>query len=148
MKYELTVTHNAGFFSCCSVRLHHICRFFEKHKRGPKSIDGVFQFRMYKSSKNYQDWKDVSPMYFADITNGDFVLLNWKAPYFRCQTANQEYTKNLSQVTPFLKKYFEPSTLVKNVLADFELLYKPLPTYLKNIVNLILQRENINYTLT
>ena len=32
--------------------------------------------------------------------------------------------------------------------SDFELLYEPLPDYLKNIVNLILQRENINYTLT
>jgi len=65
----------------------------------------------------------------------------------------------------YLEKMIKLRIAIKNVTGDkwpltidnisfrddsksyFELLYKPLPAYLKNIVNLILQREHIPYTL-
>ena len=55
MVKSLIITHNAGFFSCCSVRLHHIVRFINDFKKLPNSVDSSKQFEWYKQNKNDAD---------------------------------------------------------------------------------------------
>ena len=45
----LKVTHNTGFYSCCSVRLYHIIEYFNSEKKTPLIVDSSEQFRDYKN---------------------------------------------------------------------------------------------------
>ena len=40
--------NNAGFFSCCSVKLYKIIEFINSNKRLPDNVDSSKQFKMYK----------------------------------------------------------------------------------------------------
>ena len=48
----LKINHNAGFFSCCAVKLFSIVKFINSNKKLPDSIDSSQQFNWYKE-KNY-----------------------------------------------------------------------------------------------
>jgi hypothetical protein len=37
--HEVTILHNAGFFSCCSVRLHMIIQYFNSYKKLPQIVN-------------------------------------------------------------------------------------------------------------
>lgn len=59
----LRITHNAGFFSCCSIRLESIIRYYqEHHHRLPTSVDSSRQFEWYKPFSNMDG--DVTFEYF------------------------------------------------------------------------------------
>ena len=62
---EVISTHNAGFFSCCSVKLFNIVNFVNKNKRLPNSVNSSKQFRRYKNYKN----KDITFDYFEHYEN-------------------------------------------------------------------------------
>ena len=52
---NLIVTHNYGFFSCCSMRLHKIIYYFNKNKACPDSVDSSQQFGWYKPQGETRD---------------------------------------------------------------------------------------------
>ena len=59
----LKVTHtNAGFFSCCSVRLHNIVEFINKNKKLPEHVDSSEQFSLYKTDDDKD--RDITFDYF------------------------------------------------------------------------------------
>ena len=41
----------AGFFSCCSVRLHNIIEYFNKHRYLPIIVDSSEHYSLYKKKK-------------------------------------------------------------------------------------------------
>lgn len=45
---NLIITHNAGFFSCYTLRLYDIIFYFNKNKKCPKFVDSSCQFIDYK----------------------------------------------------------------------------------------------------
>ncbi len=51
--------HNAGFFSCCSVKLTKIVEFINSNKRLPDNVDSSEQFSLYK---------DFNPNYYRNNT--------------------------------------------------------------------------------
>lgn len=55
----LQITHNAGFFSCCEVRLSEIVAYYNEHKRFPDKVDSSQQFANYKRGD-----EDLMPLYF------------------------------------------------------------------------------------
>ena len=60
----LTITHNAGFFSCCTIRLIEIVNFFNNNKNLPTIVDSSRQFDFYKSKP-----EDLSKFYFTEKEN-------------------------------------------------------------------------------
>ena len=65
MVKSLIITHNAGFFSCCSVRLHNIVRFINDFKELPDCVDCAKQFEWYKQKND----ADITFDYFENYDN-------------------------------------------------------------------------------
>ena len=61
----LKITHNFGFFSCCSVKLHDIVEYFNYHKNIPSDVDSSEQFEWYKINKT----GDITYDYFKHHNN-------------------------------------------------------------------------------
>jgi hypothetical protein len=108
----LRIVHNAGFFSCCSVRLYDIIQYYNYFTTLPLSIDSSLQYTLYKKNK-YQDItfdffeyyheRDGAPYYtIPHITHDIYQDQNYKdIPY--------------SRILPYIKKYFEPSSIIKQL---------------------------------
>ena len=52
---SIKIIHNAGFFSCCSVKLHQIIKFFNTQKKLPDIVDSSAQFKWYKTQNKSND---------------------------------------------------------------------------------------------
>ena len=119
---ELTIHHNAGFFSCCSIRLVHIIDFFNKHKRLPVSVDSSQQFSFYKVNP-YDTDSDLSQVFFENNTNFNFSFEkeikyhhNWQFEDFN--------SLDPLPIRPFLKKYFTPAKYILQIAKNFQQEYQ------------------------
>ncbi len=108
--YNLTdriveVAHNAGFFSCCNVRLQFIIEAFNKYKHIPYLVDSSKQFAWYKP----HDTPNI------DITDVFFKTLKENIKYTKDIKYHHEYQYILyneldfTSINPFIKKYFSIS---------------------------------------
>jgi len=117
---KLCVTHNGGFFSCCSVRLHYIVEYFNSVKKLPDIVDTAGLFHLYKLSESQGD---VTFNYFKkyDLYNNiqydkpiDFIethqFLNYNHLDFR-------------SIFPFIVKYFSPSDEITKTIRNIEQKY-------------------------
>src|SRR5271170_2968001 len=115
----LKVIHNAGFFSCCSIKLDKIISYFNSNKKTPDIVDSSELFSFYKQ-KN--DHRDITYEYF-EKDNLDIINYDNKVDYIE----NYQYTnyKNLNykDITPFINKYFTPSKDIKKIITDLEIKY-------------------------
>jgi len=101
----IRVTHNCGFFSCITVKLHHILEYFNREKKLPEVVDSSSQFIVYKPHD----------LLFTDITY-DFFKLNsepidyTKSIVYDWDNQFKEYKNlNIDELSPFISKYFSPS---------------------------------------
>jgi hypothetical protein len=83
----LKTTHNAGFFSCCSVRLNEITNYFNHNRKLPEIVDSSEQFNWYKDTNNditfqyfdHYDDNDINITYKSDINyNHLYQFQNYK----------------------------------------------------------------------
>ena len=117
-------THNAGFFSCCSVKLNNIVDFINKYKKIPDKVDSSLQFDWYKKSNK----EDITFDYFKhydDINNISINYpINYKHEYQFTNYSNLDYDK----ITPIVKKYFSPSenilTIIRNIEKKYNINYE------------------------
>ena len=114
----LIIGHNAGFFSCYTIRLLNILSFFNKNKKCPKKIDSSKQFLDYKvdthqdSTHEYIKLKDsVDIEYYSDIT-----ITNEDA---EGQFSNYK-NLNLQSLKPFVDAYFSPSDNILKIVDQLE----------------------------
>lgn len=117
---KIVITHNAGFFSCCSVLLHLIVQYINFYKKLPLSIDTRRTLEWYKPDN---DSRDIFPNYF--ICN---------------DTTQIEYTKNICYIEndqfkpfdqidfeplyPLISKYFSPSLEIQKKIEELEKKYE------------------------
>ena len=114
----LTVQYNAGFFSCCSVKLSEIIKYFNSNFKIPDSVDSSKQFELYKTPKNNAD---VTYEYFAS-NNSDIIYSKNIDYHYTYQ--NMEYKNlNYTDICPFIDRYFSPSVEIKNIIDMFEKKY-------------------------
>jgi hypothetical protein len=117
----LVVNHNAGFFSCYTVRLSNILSFFNENKKCPKQVDSSKQFLNYKIdfSKDYtneyislDESLNIEYINYVKITNEDREeqFSNYKNINFKC-------------IEPFIKKYFLPSNNILKIVNELEVKY-------------------------
>ena len=119
----VSVTHNAGFFSNCSVKLHEIIHFINRHKQFPLLVDSSKQFEWYKINKT----DDITYDYFEhyDKTEPMQLPINIKI-YFNFWTYQfVDYNKIIfNSVCPIVRKYFSPSKEIINIIKNIEDKYK------------------------
>jgi hypothetical protein len=103
----LSIYHDAGFFSCCSVKIIRIVDYFNRNGRLPELID---------SSNLWNKYKDVGDI---DVTNYFFRdpnEINQDLENVEC-VDRQFYNYrilDLKIINKFIKKYFSPSSFVEN----------------------------------
>jgi hypothetical protein len=115
----LRVKHNAGFFSCCSVRLHEIVKYFNKNKKLPNNVDSSVQFRNYKKDKQ----GDITFHYFKHYNkNKNFGYI--KNIDYNHEKQFTDYKKlNYKKICPFVKKYFSPTKKILSIIDVMEKKY-------------------------
>ena len=119
----LTITHNAGFFSCCSVRLHEIINYFNINKTLPEIVDSSVQFDWYKL--NHADKSDITFEYFEDCNNNNNNNVEYITDInYNHQNQFSDFsTIKYADIHPFIEKYFSPSIKIKNIITDLEAKY-------------------------
>jgi len=113
------ITHNAGFFSCCSVKLWCIVDYINLNKSMPLAIDSSAQFEWYKENK-----MDITYEYFQhyDNINNDIKTTNFINYHHDDQYEN--FSKlDYTNIIPIVKKYFSPSTHIQHIIETMEQKY-------------------------
>ena len=67
---SVVVTHNAGFYSCCSVRLDMIIAHYNNTGTYPSIVDSSAQFALYKPVDNASVDNDISGEFFVNYVGG------------------------------------------------------------------------------
>jgi hypothetical protein len=109
--------HNAGFFSCCSLRLFHIIYYYYTHDyQLPTIIDSSQQFSWYKN--NHEG--DITREYFQDYEN---IQVEFPR-YFMKHTWGDQFTPyqdiEFDLINPFMIKYFTPSGEIQDIITQIE----------------------------
>lgn len=113
----LKITHNAGFFSCCSKRLEGIVWFFNKNKFLPDQVDSREQFSSYKSDPLY----DLIPLYFKE--NDIKIEYKHSIDFYNDMQFLDYKGLDFDGLKPFVEKYFTPSEHVKGIVSFYEKKY-------------------------
>lgn len=106
--------HNAGFFSCCSVKLHQIVDYINLNNKLPNRVDSSKQFAKYKKHGNQGD---ITFDFFQPINNTNIDTKNridYRNPYQYIPYSKLDF-KNIS---PLVDKYFSPSDKVLTLHDD------------------------------
>ena len=117
----LLVTHNAGFFSCYTIRLLNILSYFNKNKKCPKKIDSSKQFKDYKNILN-QDYtyEYIKLNNTLDIEySNDIKITN--------ENKEEQFSNykniNFNIIRPFINNFFSPSDNILKIISDLEIKY-------------------------
>jgi hypothetical protein len=68
----LDILHNAGFFSCCSVKLSEIIEYYNNDHVLPKIVSSKKQFAWYKNNDMMSS--DITFVYFDEKKHNDETL--------------------------------------------------------------------------
>ncbi len=113
----LTLTHDAGFFSCCSKRLEGIVWFFNTYKTLPDRVDSSRQFSLYTS----EGVADPASLYFKEI---DTSITYQRPIAFYNDMQFLSYKRlDFTGLTPFVTRYFSPNDEVLQVVDGYEKKY-------------------------
>jgi hypothetical protein len=121
----LYITHNAGFFSCCSVKLDNITKFLNLHRTLPKVVDSSTQFEWYKQPGE----GDVTYKYFQPPEEVETALprLSVTTPSIPYHHGFQfvAYDRlNYELIVPLVRKYFTPSLEIRKMIQHMEQKYQ------------------------
>lgn len=119
-KNSVTTNHNAGFFSCCTIKLCDITTYIDRYKKLPELVDSSNQFALYKDISEKRG-KDITYDYFEHYNNIDLSFKYSKALklHHSIQFANYQ-SINYESLKPIIKKYFSLSRQVKEELSLLE----------------------------
>jgi hypothetical protein len=112
--------HKAGFFSCCSIMLHTIIRYINRYRKLPEKIDTRQLFLWYKPNALREE--DIFSSYFQytkTISIPYRQIIDYEHTYQYLPFKNLQF----SQILPCIKRYFEPSNEIKEILRDLEITY-------------------------
>lgn len=115
----LIVTHNAGFFSCCTIRLNNLITYFKYYKKTPINLDSSSQFSWYKPPDKVDS--DLTYEYFKNNTEKEISYVN-HIDYDWGQFWNYKEI-DYSSLQPFIEKYFTPSEEIENIIKRMEKKY-------------------------
>jgi hypothetical protein len=111
----IRVTHNCGFFSCLSVKLHHILDYFNKEKKLPEIVDSSEQFIIYKPHNSLSH--DITYHLFKRVENEESNINYANSILYDWDNQFKEYKNlNIDELSPFISNYFSPSDKILDVI--------------------------------
>ena len=118
----LVISHNFGFFSCSTMRLHYLIDYFHENKKLPLVFDSKDCYRWYKK---YDDNMDITFNYFKHYDGIPETIeyernINYKE-WFQFKSYNQ---LDFEGIIPFIKKYFSPSDKILKIIKTMEEKYE------------------------
>ena len=115
----LVITHNSGFFSCCSIRLEKIIQYFNQTKKLPLIVDSSVQFEWYKPPRTHK--ASIVDTYFTMDPSGIIFRtpINYEHTYQFTDYKKIDYTS----IQPFITKYFSPSAEIQEIVSTLEKKY-------------------------
>lgn len=117
----IKTTHNAGFFSCCSVKLLEIVNFINLNNKLPDIVDSSEQFCLYKQ---YSDIKiDITYDYFENYNNIRDVNIIYPINYHWMHQFKNYSDLDYKCITPLIEKYFSPSVKINEIVSNMEKKY-------------------------
>jgi hypothetical protein len=118
----LKITHNAGFFSCCEIRLYEIIEYFNINKKLPDIVDSSSQFEWYK---NTDIRTDITNIYFEDyLTINNEITYEKPIEYISDLQFTNYKLIDYKSITKFMKKYFSVSNNILNIIKNIENKYQ------------------------
>jgi hypothetical protein len=115
MENKLIVTHDAGFFSCCTIRLQSIINFYNKTGLLPE-VDSSGQWSNYKDDPQYLDITDK-------LFKTKDTIIDKKQILFSDDDKEDQFSDysqiNFGDVNFFVDKYFSPSDDVELIKLFF-----------------------------
>jgi hypothetical protein len=111
---SLIITHDCGFFSCCSVKLNNIVDYINKNKNLPYKVDGSRQFTIYKPNLE----NDITYDFF-EIPNDSEYIYTKNITYHESNVIYFYSTLEFENIVRIIKIYFEPSLRIKTVADNF-----------------------------
>ena len=118
---KLIVNHNAGFYSCCSIKLFDIIKYINKNKRSPDNIICNNQFIDYKNKHDLINNVDITNKFF-DIDYNPVIYDNniiTSSDERELQFSNYKLI-NFKDLNPLINKYFKPNEYILNIVSDIE----------------------------
>lgn len=119
----LIMKHNAGFFSCCNIKLYALIHYFNTHKELPLVVDSSRQFEWYKTPKNMK--KDITNNYFVDDDLIDIYILYNNPINYHCNYQFVDYKLlDYRNISLFIKKYFTPTKEIIKIIDSLQTNYQ------------------------
>lgn len=118
-KSSVISTHNAGFFSCCSVKLSDIVNYINLNKKLPNYVNSSAQFEWYKKKKG-----DITYDYFEHYDNvNTYINYNHNINYHHTHQYMNYSNLDYNHIIPVVKKYFTPSRHITHIVGTIEKKY-------------------------
>lgn len=113
---NLTTYHNAGFFSCCSVKLMNIIQYYNKYGKIPDIVDSQYQFNWYKKDLS----QDITFEYFENYNKNDIVFYKDYVDYLEGYQFSEYSKLDYENICPFIDKYFSVSRNINYIINTME----------------------------
>jgi hypothetical protein len=121
MKNVLHVTHDAGFFSCSTVRFRKIIDYYNNSGILP-IVDSSKQWNHYKDDVLYLDITNLLFKTKNTETNKKNIIISFD---MGVEDQFSDYQKiNYNDVNFFIDRYFSPSSLIEGTIKEFIEKYK------------------------
>lgn len=118
---SIKITHNAGFFSCCSVRLSEIVKYINANDTLPMNVDSSEQFSWYHKSKSFGG--DITFQYFEDYNKIPNPPITSKIDYSHVKQYSDYSKLEYEKICSIVEKYFTPSKEIKDFVCNMESKY-------------------------
>lgn len=118
---SISINHNCGFFSCCSMRLDSIINYINTHAKLPDKVDTYNTYAMYKTDID----KDITFEYYVHYDNflNDRIILNTPINYTEDHQYKIYSELDYKNIVPVVKRYFSPSKNITDIIANMEQKY-------------------------
>jgi len=113
----IKITHNFGFFSCCSVKLSNIVNFINVKKKIPNIVDSSEQFKLYKKDSDMK--RDITFDYFEHYNNIN-INIPLSINYYHTHQFINYQNLDFKNIIPLIKKYFSPSVKINEIINNIE----------------------------
>lgn len=102
-------THNAGFFSCCSICLGDIIRLYKLYKLLPEKIDFSNSLNFFKTKEQLKNKENIYLNLFKLDSNINKKISFKDSPNYYYNTNVIYYNYHLKDIQKLIKMYFIPN---------------------------------------
>jgi hypothetical protein len=117
---KLYISHRAGFYSCCTMLLESILRYFNKNKTLPV----LYTTELFTHYKPHSNKGDVRNLFFKEQEDTIPYYKEIKTTDLKEEQQFSDYQKlNYDDLRPFIKKYFSLSSQILDNITVLEKKY-------------------------